>query len=77
MNEFFRFFEEIRHKSAMHLEIYFSKITSWNINVYKKGCADDGGDLNVVHIWDTDMNVAFAKAYISLRDWLLDNEGGY
>ena len=77
MNDFIRFFDEQVRSYPMHLEIYYSKITDWSIRIYKKGCADDGGDLKILYVQDGDVDLAFAKAQVQLKEWLLENVGGY
>ena len=77
MNDFIRFFDEKVRNYPMHLEIYYSKITDWSIRIYKKGCADDGGDLKILYVQDGDVDLAFAKAQVQLKEWLLENVGGY
>lgn len=73
MNEFIKFFDEKVHDYPMHLEIYYSKIMDWTIRVYKKM----DKDIEIVNIQDCDVELAFAKAQVQLKEWLVDNEGGY
>lgn len=77
MDEFLRFFDEKRRCYPMHLEIYYSKVMDWCISVYKKGCAEDGSDLQIISVQNCDIEYAFAKAQVELKEWLLGNEGGY
>lgn len=77
MSDFLKFFDEKAKKYPMHLTIYYSKTMDWCIRVYKKGCAPDGSDLEILDIQDCDMELAFAKAQVELKEWLCDNEGGY
>lgn len=77
MTEFLKFFNEKRRSYPMHLEIAYSKICDWSIWIYRKGCAKDGSDLQLVCVQDADMELAFAKAYVELKEWLLEYEGGY
>ena len=84
MNEFLRFFDEKAEDFPMHLDIHYSKITDWAIYVYKKGCATAypnsphaGEDAIIVSENDTDMELVFAKAYVALKEWLSEYEGGY
>lgn len=77
MNEFIKFFDEKSHYYPMHLEIYYSKITDWNIRVYKKGCGENGSDLEILYVQHCDVELAFAKAQVELKEWLFENEGGY
>ena len=73
MNEFIRFFDEKTLDYPMHLEIYYSKIMDWTIRVWKKM----DKDIEIVNIQDCDVELAFAKAQVQLKEWLLENEGGY
>ena len=77
MNEFLKFFDEKVKTYPMHLEIYYSKIMDWCITVYKKGCGQNGDDLNILAVQSCDMELAFAKAHVELKEWLSENEGGY
>ena len=77
MNEFLKFFNEKAKEYPMHLSIGYSKIIDWNICVWKKGCGENGKDLSIVDVQDCDMELAFAKAQVELKEWLCDNEGGY
>lgn len=77
MHDFLRFFKEKVKSYPMHLEIYYSKITDWTINIYKKGCAEDGGNLHICYVQNPDVEYAFAEAHVKLKEWLLEHEGGY
>ena len=73
MNEFIKFFKQTVQDYPMHLEIYYSKIMDWTIRVWKKM----DKDIEIVNIQDCDVELAFAKAQVQLKEWLLENEGGY
>lgn len=77
MSEFLKFFNEKTKKYPMHLEIFYGHITDWIIRVYKQGCAEDGSDIPILNVQECDMELAFAKAQVELKEWLLDNVGGY
>ena len=85
MNEFLKFFDEKIQVFPMHLEINYNKITDWTIYVYKKGVANyypksertEENDAVIVDVQHVDMELAFAKAQVELKEWLLENEGGY
>jgi len=84
MSEFLTFFDEKVKSFPMHLDIYYSKIMSWVITVTKKDCASDypdsphdGNDVIIVEVNEPDMSLAFAKAQVELKEWLLEYEGGY
>lgn len=61
----------------MHLEIYYSKTMDWYIRVFRRGCGESGEDLEIAEVQSCDIEYAFAKAHVMLKDWLLENEGGY
>ena len=84
MDDFLRFFDEKAQDYPMHLDIHYSKITDWVISVYKKGCATEypdshhiGEDAIIVSEQDCDVELAFARAQVALKDWLSEFEGGY
>jgi len=77
-NEFFRFFDEVIKRSYyIHLDVGYNKAADYCIKVYRKGCGEDGKDLVLCRAQDSDMDLAFAKAYVELKQWLCDNKVGY
>lgn len=83
-NDFFKFFDDITRNFPMHLSVHYCKICDWEITVWKKGCASDfptaihdGEDVIIVRVQDTDLQRAFAQAYVELTDWLSEFRGGY
>ena len=84
MAEFLSFFDQKVRTFPMHLEIYYDRNCDWRIYIYKRGCADDypgsvrrGDDAVIAEVQDNDMELCFAKAHVALKEWLLDNDGGY
>ena len=84
MYDFLKFFDEKREYFPMHLEICHSETIDWCIYIYKKGCAEQypnseksGEDAVICRVQHCDMEYAFAKAHIELKEWLLEHEGGY
>lgn len=84
MNDFLEFLKEKVCDFPMHIDIHYDRHTDWSINIYKKGCAKDysksksnGDDVIIVSEQDLDIELCFAKAHVALKEWLLDNEGGY
>ena len=74
MSEFLCFINELRGRKRIWLEIAYSSVVDWNISVHliaenEKKC--------VVNVQHCDMEYAFAKAHTELKEWLLENEGGY
>lgn len=84
MSDFLKFLNEKLKYLPMHVEVGYSKICDWTIYIYKQGCAKDypdssknGEDAIIVYEQDSDMELCFAKAHVALKEWLLENEGGY
>lgn len=77
MSDFLRFFDKKAEIYPMHLEVYYSKIMDWCIVIYKKCYGENGEDLLICDVQDCDMELCFAKAHVALKEWLLENEGGY
>lgn len=84
MNDFLKFLDKKLRDFPMHVEISYNKTCDWSIYIYKKGCASDcpdsgrnGQDAVIVDVQDGDMELCFAKAQVVLKEWLLENEGGY
>lgn len=74
MPEFLRFIDELREYRKVWLEIAYSSVVDWCIIVHlivknEKKC--------VVSVQNCDMEYAFAKAQVELKEWLSENEGGY
>lgn len=76
METFLRFYESIRDTYGFNLEIYNSSITNWCITVGYKITMGKGEEV-VIEIQDSDVDFAFAKAQVALKEWLLKNNGGY
>lgn len=77
MNEFLKFFDDKVKHYPMHLEVYYSKTIDWYIHVYKMGRRKNGDDLEILCVQGGDLELVFAKAYVELKEWLLEHEGGY
>ena len=84
MNDFLTFFDKLVRRFPLHLEILYNKTMDWTIYVTKRGCAKDypasnhdGEDAVLVLEQSCDMELCFAKAHVALKEWLLENNGGY
>lgn len=62
---------------TMHLEFSYSKICDWMLSVWKAGCGANGTDLIIFQDQDCDPNLLLAKGEVALKEWLLENKGGY
>ena len=77
MNPFLELYERLYYMRGWNLEIYHSSIVEWNIRIgYKSACIKHGEYVIQVE-GAVDMDYAFAKAEVLLKDWLMENEGGY
>lgn len=83
-DEFMRFFDEKAKSFPMHLEIGYNKVADYGILIYKRGCAADypkarkrGEDVIICQEESCDVELVFAKAYVALKEWLAEFEGGY
>lgn len=84
MNDFLKFMDGLKDRFPFHLEIYFSKVMDWFIEVRKQGCAreypnsqNSGDDAIMCSEQDIDMELCFAKAHVAVKKWLRENNGGY
>lgn len=48
----------------------------WTIDIGYKTTSSKHGE-SVIHIQNSDRQLAFARAQVALKDWLLVNKGGY
>ena len=84
MNDFLMFFNDLRRRFPLHMEIYYSRVMDWCVKVWKMGCAKDypnspaeGKDAILVNVQDCDMKLCFATAHVALKEWLREHNGGY
>lgn len=84
MSDFLKFLDEKLKCFPMHVEITYNKTCDWTIYIYKRGYTYDYlnskenlYDAVIVNVQDGDMELCFAKAHVALKEWLLENEGGY
>lgn len=60
-----------------HFELYYSKTLDWRLRIWKRGCAEDGSDLEICDIQHPDVNYVLAKGEVLFKEWLTENSGGY
>jgi len=84
MNDFLVFIDKLINYFPVHVEIHYSKIVDWCIRVTKVGCASDypesdhiDNDAILCDVQDCDMELAFARAHVAVKDWLLRFNDGY
>ena len=62
---------------TMHLDFSYSKTCGWMLSIWKKGCGANGTDLIIYRDQDCDPNLLLAKGEVALKEWLMENNGGY
>ena len=68
---------KLAQRHTMHFELYYSKIMDWCLHIYKKGCGENGGDLEICKEQSCDLSYVLAKGEVAIKEWLLENNGGY
>lgn len=76
MSDFLRFYDNIKHGHGWALYIYHTSIADWCITLGYKMTHSKHGE-EIFSIQDCDMELAFAKAQIALKEHLMESEGGY
>lgn len=71
MDVFLLFFDSIRDRFSFTLKIYNSSIMDWCITICNKHRQD------IIDVQESDIFLAFAKAHVELKEWLVENNGGY
>lgn len=74
---FLDFFDNVSLYYPMHLEIYYSKTMDWCLKIYKKQCGENGKDLVIFDEQSCDKDLLFARAEVSLKEYLLEHNDGY
>lgn len=84
MSDFLRFIDDLRRRLPIHVEIYYSKTMDWCIKIWRKGLAEEypnsdreGSDAIVCSVGSSDIELCFAMAHVAVKEWLLNNDGGY
>lgn len=77
MDDFLRFFAKVVKHYPMHFTLEYCKTCDWQLHIWKKGCADDGTDLEICYIQHCDLEYVLAKGQVLLKEFLLEHEGGY
>lgn len=76
MIEFLKFYDEKYFEKGWRLEIYHSSIMDWCITVGYKSTHPKSDEI-ILNIQNNDLEYIFAKAQVLLKDWLIENDGGY
>lgn len=76
MDDFLRFFEDIRTRVPMHIEIGYSSVVDWMIVIYR-GRSYAESQEEIVNVQNCDMEMCFALAQVAFKEWLMKEYGGY
>ena len=68
---------ELVKQHTMHFELYYSKTVDWCLRVWKKGFGENGADIEICNVQDYDLSLVLAKGEVAIKEWLLENNGGY
>lgn len=84
MSDFLKWLDEQTRAFPMHIEISYNRTNDWYIYIYKQGCASVypnsrhvGEDAIICQVQHSDLELAFAKAQLEVKEWFLENCGGY
>lgn len=67
----------VQDYGKFHFELTYSSICDWMIRIYKSKCNDNGKDLIIFEDQNIDCLYLISKAEVALKDWLIENNGGY
>ena len=70
-------FLKLAQQHTMHLELFYSKTVDWCLHIYKRGCGKNGEDLEICKEQSCDLSYLLAKGEVVIKDWLIENNGGY
>ena len=76
MDDFLRFFDEVRSRVPLHIEIGYSSVVDWMIVIYQ-GTSYAESQKEIVNVQSCDMELCFAMAHVELEEWLMNEYGGY
>lgn len=76
MDDFLRFFDDVRSRAPLHIEIGYSSVTDWMIVIYQ-GRSYAESQKEIVNVQSCDMELCFAMAQVALKEWLMKKYGGY
>lgn len=74
MEEFLKFFDRNTERVPMHLEVTYNYGSGWYIEI---GVNKDGECDIIFEDSGCDIKYLFAEAQIALKDYLMENKGGY
>ena len=77
MSDLLKFFDKKRRTYGMRMELGYSKTCDWLLRIWRKGVADDGGDVTICTIQHPDLEYVLARGQVELKEFLMDTEGGY
>ena len=76
MDDFLRFFDDVRSRIPLHIEIGYSSVVDWMIVIYQ-GRSYMESQNAIVNVQSCDMELCFAMAQVALKEWLMKEYGWY
>ena len=75
----FELYEDSRCRlSFPHFELYHSGIMDWCLRIYEQdGIGSGAKESEIVNVQGCDLHYVIVKGEVLLKEWLLDNKGGY
>lgn len=58
-----------------HLEILYSSTCDWMLKIYRRN--KSGKDVEIFNDQNVDIQYLISKAQVAIKDYLLENYGGY
>ena len=62
---------ELAQRYTMHFELYYSKTMDWCLHIYKKGCGENGKDLEICNEQSCDLSYVLAKGEVAIKSCLI------
>ena len=70
-------FSVVENNANLCLEVGYNSVADWCITVYDKSGGSISDATMVVSVQECVSDLAFAKAYVQLTDYLSENRGGW
>lgn len=68
---------EIVKVHKFHITMGYAPVCGWVVYVMRRGCASDGSDLIIFDGEDSDLSLLLAKAEVAVKEYCINELGGY
>lgn len=76
MMDFVSFFDRAKLRVRLKMEIYYSNTLDYVVTIIREGTKERPGDETIFEMQHCNPDYIFAKAKVSLMDWLEVHDGG-